>query len=117
MNQCVWVGASGIRYVYIIYQLPKKFMENQYGNYIYCRMVEDVWIPVYIGHGNLGMMVGDKHHQIRSIRDKGATHVHIRYNEREKDRFREEIDLLGHYPQVYVPTGCNMRAGSDISED
>jgi len=115
MNQCVWVGASGTRYVYIMYQLPKKFTENQYGNYIYCKMVEDVWIPVYIGHGNFEMMVGNNHHHARCIQEKGATHVHIRYNEREQDRFREEIDLLGHYPQAYAPTGCNMQAGSTIS--
>jgi len=112
INQCVWVGASGNRYVYKVCQLPKNFMENQYGNYIYCKVVGDVWIPIYIGHGNLSTGVGNSHHQTRCIQGKGATHVHIRYNEREKDCLREEVDLLDHYPQAYIPTGCNMRTGA-----
>ena len=90
-------------------------MENQHGNYIYCKIIDGVWIPVYIGHGNLGQLVGNKHHQTRCIREKKVTHVHIRINEREKDQLREEVDLLDHYPQSYAPTGCNMRAGNNVT--
>lgn len=115
MNQCVWVGASGTRYVYMVYQLPKNFLDNQYGNYIYGKIVDDIWIPVYIGHGNLGQVVGKNHHHMRCIRGKGTTHVHVRYNEHENDCLREVVDLLDHYPQAYAPVGCNMRAGNDVT--
>jgi len=114
-NQCVWVGASGTRYVYMVYQLPKKFMDHQHGNYIYCKIVDNAWVPVYIGHGDLSHLVGENHHRIKCIQQRGGTHVHVRYNEHEKDRLREEVDLLGHYPQAYSPAGCNMKAGNSVT--
>ena len=114
MKQSVWVGASGSRYVYEVSLLPKKFTEYQHVNYIYCKLTDGEWVPVYIGHGILEEIGSNHHHQIRCIREKGATHIHIHFNENENDRLREEVDLLDNLPQAYAPAGCNMKAGSDL---
>jgi hypothetical protein len=111
---CVWVGASGVQYTYYIFALPPNFdpnfNPNQNGNYIYAKLVENYWQPIYIGQGDLRDRT-QNHHKAECIARRSATHVHARLNEREADRKREEADLLANYTQAYAPTGCNERAG------
>jgi hypothetical protein len=106
----IWVGASGVQYTYYIFGLLPNFDPNQNGNYIYCKKVNNLWSPIYIGQGDLRDRT-ENHHEVECIACKGATHVHAHRNEREADRKREEADLLANYPQAYAPTGCNEKAG------
>lgn len=48
-----WKGASGRQYAFFIYGLPYSFKTGQNGNYIYTKVVNNVWVPIYIGQGNL----------------------------------------------------------------
>ena len=108
---CTWTGASGTTYTYYVYKLPFTFSENQDGNYIYCKPVDNKWRPIYIGQGDLGDRVSDNHHKADCIKENGTTHVHGHLNAKEADRKAEESDLLESYPQAYEPKGCNKKEG------
>jgi hypothetical protein len=107
---CVWTGTSSTQYPYYIFAIPPNFNRNQNGNYIYAKVVNNAWSPIYIGQGDLRDRT-QNHHQAECIARKGSTHVHAHLNEREAGRKREETDLLANYPQAYAPTGCNERVG------
>lgn len=98
-------------YTYYVHDLPASFNPNQPGNYIYTKLVNGYWVPIYIGQGDLGVRVSDSHHKAACIRSKGATHVHVHLNSSEQSRLAEERDLLGRFTQAYVPTGCNDTIG------
>jgi len=107
-----WTGASGTKYTYWVYTLPTGLSSGQDGNYIYTKIVSNVWVPIYIGQGDLGDRTDiDKHHQSRCLKNKGATHVHAHKNAREADRKAEESDLLAAHAEAYQPTGCNEQTG------
>ena len=109
---CKWNGKSGTLYTYHIHPLPVTFEAGQDGNYIYSKKNDEgKWVPIYIGQGDLASRVSDDHHQAACIERRGATHVHVRRNERENDRTDEEADLLARYTNAYKPTGCNEREG------
>lgn len=108
---CIWTGASGKEYIYLVYRLPVNFNPNQPGNYIYTRVdADNQWVPIYIGQGDLRDRA-TSHHQADCIRRKGATHFHCHNNAVEQNRLAEESDLLANHPQAYQPTGCNERRG------
>lgn len=107
-----WTGASGKQYSYWVYELPASLNSGQDGNYIYTRIENNTWTPIYVGEGDLSERTNiDGHHQSQCLRNKGATHVHAHLNSSERDRLAEEDDLLANYPQAYQPTGCNERPG------
>lgn len=109
---CVWVGASGRQYTYYVRQLPFNFNPNQEGNYIYSKINgQGLWVPIYIGEGDLADRVGPNHHQAACIKSKGATHVHAHINQSAHDRKAEESDLLARYTNAYKPSGCNEKIG------
>ena len=111
-QQVQWAGASGTKYTYYVYALPSNLSEGQDGNYIYAKIENNSWKPIYVGEGDLGMRTKiDNHHQAACLKSKGATHVHAHKNGVEKDRLAEEQDLLANYPQAYKPTGCNEKTG------
>jgi hypothetical protein len=105
-----WSGASGKKYGYWNYQLPFSCDPGQNGNYIFTRIINNVWLPIYIGQGDINDRVNDETHYSCPI-EKGATHVHVHTNSIEKDRIAEEQDLLAGHPQAYEPTGCNEKPG------
>lgn len=106
----VWSGASRKQYTYWIHALPTNLSTGQDGNYIYTKLVNNVWIPIYIGQGDLRDRTNiDNHHQSRCLEIKGATHVHVHVNALEADRTAEETDLLAGHPSAYQPTGCNEK--------
>jgi hypothetical protein len=110
--QCIWTGKSGTGYTYFIHPLPVNFDANQDGNYIYTKQnSQGLWVPIYIGQGDLRDRVSDNHHQAACIKKKGATHVHGRLNPKEKERIAEESDLLANYTNAYTPNGCNEKEG------
>jgi hypothetical protein len=94
---CVWIGKSGTRYTYFVYQRHPSINEGQDGNYIYARKNESgLWVPVYIGQGDLSKRATTDHHRLRCIDSKGATHVHLHLNALKEDRVFEERDPEGH---------------------
>lgn len=107
-----WKGRSGTTYTYWVYAIPAALNRGQDGNYIYAKVVDRSWQPIYIGQGDLGDRTDiDNHHRSRCLRSKGATHVHAHKNGLEADRRAEEQYLLAAYPQAYEPGGCNERTG------
>jgi hypothetical protein len=109
-NYCEWKGASGRAYGYWFYEIPHEFQTVD-GNYILCKLVNNQWVPIYFGQGNLGERVGESHHKWDCAMKKGATHVLVHTNQNEAARLAEEKDLLAIYTQAYAPTGCNEREG------
>lgn len=105
-----WTGASGKKYGYWSKKLPFSCAPNQDGNYIFCMVTNNAWVPVYIGQGDIHNRVNDETHY-KCATGKGATHVHVHTNKVEKDRLAEEQDLLAGHPQAYAPTGCNNKTG------
>ena len=111
-QQSQWTGASGKKYTYYVYSLPANLNEGQDGNYIYTKIENNSWKPIYIGEGDLGVRTNvDNHHQAICLKNKGTTHVHAHKNAVERERLAEEQDLLANYPQAYKPTGCNEKVG------
>ena len=105
-----WIGVSGNKYKYWIYGLPANLASGEKGNYIYTKVENRKWQPLYIGEGDLGDRTDiENHHQSACLKRKGATHVHAHTNATEANRLAEEDDLLKNYPQVYQPTGCNEK--------
>lgn len=111
VQSCDWPGASGKTYKYFVYPRHPSIKVGQDGNYIYAKIVNDEWVPVYIGQGDLSVRCTSNHHQAEAIDAKRATHVHMHKNAREADRLSEERDLLEAFPQAYAPTGCNVKKG------
>ena len=86
--------------------------KGEQGNYIYAKVSQGRWLPIYIGQGDLGERTNiDNHHQSICLKAKGATHVHAHVNQREAARMVEEADLLASHLQAYQPTGCNEKTG------
>jgi hypothetical protein len=109
---CDWIGGSRKNYTYYIWPRHPVLDENQMGNYIYAKTNEKgLWVPIYIGQGDLALRATKDHHRIECIDKKGATHVHLHLNAQEKDRLAEERDLLANYTNAYAPNGCNVRIG------
>jgi hypothetical protein len=111
-NTCIWTGVSGAQYTYFVHELPTApFDPNQAGNYVFAKLANNFYSPIYIGEGDLHDRISADHHQAQCITEKGATHVHEHLNPLEANRKSEESDLLAAYPQTYVPTGCNIKTG------
>ncbi len=105
-----WPGASGKKYGYWVKSLPYSCNPNQDGNYIFAKVVDKTWVPVYIGQGDIDTRVNDDVHNPCAV-GKGATHVHVHTNAVEADRLAEEQDLLAAHPEAYKPKGCNDKKG------
>jgi hypothetical protein len=111
-NEIIWNGASGTGYRYAVYpRHPQGIPAKTLGNYIYTKVVNNVWVPIYVGQGDLSERVTKNHHRITCIDSKGATHVHMHLNPKEADRLAEERDLLAGHSDAYTPKGCNVKEG------
>ena len=118
---CEWIGVDGQRYKYSVHNLSAKFNSGKYGNYIFTKKTKGGdWIPIYIGQGNLGVLVGKASTQLKCIKDMGATHVHVHENDSEWLRTTEEYDLLESYVKAFKPFGCiyeRMEKGGEEKEE
>jgi len=118
MEICEWIGVAGQRYTYSIYDLPANFAHGEFGNYIFAKKSSDgQWIPIFIGQGELGVQVGEDHPQLKCIKEKGATHVHVHVNDSEWVRVSEEQDLLESHLNVYEPYACNHKEEEGEEEE
>jgi hypothetical protein len=106
-----WIGASGKEYNYTAHPLSIAFKGEVKGNYIFARHLEEGWLPIYIGEGDLSRRPTEDGDKMDCIKRKGATHIHIHLNPLEEDRKDEEADLLRNYPESYAPRGCNKKEG------
>ncbi len=106
-ENCTWTGASGSTYLFYIYERPPD-VPSRPGNYIYARLTsENLWAPVYIGHGDLAVCGENDAALIACIDGKGATHLHLRLCPMEPERVAVLTDLLGAYKNTFPPDGCN----------
>jgi len=113
-----WIGVDGQRYKYSVHNLPTEFDSGDYGNYIFTKKTNDGhWIPIYIGQGDLGVLIGKTDPQLKCIKEMGATHVHVHRNNSEWVRTSEEHDLLESYLKVFKPFGCNYKGGREYKEE
>ena len=98
---CTWTGKSGTTYTYDVYLMPKTFGDAA-GNYIFAKVVNNKWHPIYIGESSdLGDRLNNwstDHHKADCIEEEGATYIHRRLNSGgEKARKAEEQDLIDNY--------------------
>lgn len=105
-----WKGASGGIYRYRVLPLPLRddFHAGREGNYIFARRnIAQLWVPIFIGSGDLGQCGGSLHPRWTGIEAHGATHLHVHLNEDELDRDAECDDILAWNGEAKFPTGCN----------
>ena len=98
MENCVWTGASGIKYTYGIYPLAD-FTNPIAANYIFAKKTSPVhWGAVYIGETSDLSARLDDHHKAHCIQLNGATHIHVRVNSAGVvARKKEEADLIASH--------------------
>lgn len=105
-----WKGGSGKKYEFTVYSVDTIFDRGQNGNYIFAKLVNNIWQAVYIGEGDLRERT-ETHKYNGCVLQKGATHIHARINSDEQSRKDEETDLLVEYLEAYEPSGCNVKIG------
>ncbi len=106
----LWKGGSGNMYEFTVYSVDTIFNPNQNGNYIFTKIVNDIWQAVYIGEGDLRDRT-EAHKYNGCVLQKGATHIHAHINNDEQLRKDEETDLLVENIEAYKPSGCNVKIG------
>jgi hypothetical protein len=105
-----WLGASGTRYKYYVYELSHDLGSGQDGNYILAREITGGWEAVYVGQGDLEARKTAAMNE-GCVTQKGATHFHCHLNPDESARLAEESDVLAGNPEAYEPRGCNHKVG------
>lgn len=103
---CEWTGISGTSYTYHVHNISWRPGPNQNGNYIFAKVVNGVWQPVYIGQGNLQERY-DAAIKEGCVTTKGATNYHVHLESDQGARELEEADLIAGHPTCMEPTGCN----------
>ncbi len=108
-SRCKWIGTSGLCYTYTVIELPCSVHAGQTGNFVFARKDRDGrWVPVFIGHGDLGIACSPVNDQWDSIFSHHATHIHCHLNESQQAREQEQEDLLARYKNAFEPYGCNV---------
>ena len=102
----MWSGKFFRKYKYFVYQLPCSFGPEQFGNYIFAKVVNNQWKAVCIGEGDLHV-ASNLSSESTCAREKGATHFMAHTNLNEEKRLFEMNDLLSNYTDCYKPIGCN----------
>lgn len=99
-----WPGASGSRYTYWVYPIDTPFTPAP-GNYVFAKLVNGFWSPVYIGETADLSERFQYHHARPCINLNGATHIHAHRNfGGQQARLNEETDLRHNYT-----TSCNRQ--------
>ena len=104
-----WKGIQN-EYSFELSDINVTFASESEGNYIFAKLVGDMWEAVYIGEGILQERTQDKRHRTCAI-SKGATHIFWHSNSDEALRKAEEADLLAYNTEAYAPKGCNIKMG------
>ena len=95
-QEVTWKGAKG-EYKYWVHSLDKHWKDES-GNYIFAKVVDDKWHPIYIGETeSLKDRLGPQHHKWTCGQRNGMTHIHAHTTPSgEKVRKAEETDLLAN---------------------
>lgn len=105
----LWIGESEEKYHYYVFERHPD-VPSRMGIFIYSKKNhEDLWVPLYIGHGDLAVRAAKDPALMAKIEEKGATHVHLRLRSMESDREAEIADLLKRYKNAYEPDGVHVR--------
>ncbi len=105
-----WPGGSGKTYTFDLHPISVTVNPGYSGNYIFTKKEGNKWLAVYIGEGDLKGRT-TAHLSEGQIIKKGATHLCLRVNNNEKQRFDDETDLLAGNIEAYEPIGCNVKKG------
>lgn len=105
-----WPGASGKTYTYHVHDIYFDPDPKQDGNYIFAKVVNNAWQPIYVGEGDLKTRIAAAKSD-GCVTRKGATHIHEHLNGNAAARKQEESDILAKHPIAYAPTGCNVKPG------
>jgi hypothetical protein len=106
-DTCTWTGASGTTYLFYVYERPPA-VPSRGGNFIYAHMLTDkVWVPAYMGHGDLAICCENDAERLACIDGKGATHIHMRLAPMDAEQSAVTADLLDRYRNAHAPEGCN----------
>ena len=94
----LWRGYSGKTYEYVVYGLNTTWNDIP-GNYIFVRLVNGRWRPLYIGQtSSFQSRITTSHEKWPCAVEHGITHIHARTNDYgEEARLSEECDLINHY--------------------
>ncbi len=105
----LWTGESGANYKFYVYERHPD-VPARMGIFIYSKKNhEDLWVPIYIGHGDMSVRCTKDLELMARIDAKGATTVHLRLNSSEVVRQGEVADLLKRYQNAFEPEGCHVR--------
>ena len=105
----LWLGDSGAEYKFFVYERHPD-VPSRPGIFIYAKKNdEDLWVPIYVGHGDLSVRGTNDSELLARIDAKGATHVHLRLNSLEIARQGEVADILKRYQNAFEPDGCHVR--------
>jgi hypothetical protein len=88
-------GESGAKYPYYVYERDLR--------------VPKLWVPLFVGQGDLSLLVSADRDLAARIEAKGATHVHLRVNSEALDREGEVADILKRYQNAFEPERCNVK--------
>ncbi len=95
-----WPGLSGRQYTYYVYPVGTDF-ESVPGNYIFAKVTNGSWTPVYIGETSDLSLRFDNHHKMPCIKRNGATHIHVHRNDGGVTaRQAEESDLIRNFRPI-----------------
>ena len=96
-EQVTWYGSSGTGYSYTVYPLDQTWADVP-GNYIFAKVVDGKWFPIYIGEtGSLSDRLGPHHEKWTCGLREGMTHIHAHgSSESVAVRRAEESDLLAN---------------------
>ena len=98
-----WPGKSGQEYGYWISSIGSSYRDEP-GNYIFAKLVNGYWKPVYIGQTNSLANRLNNHPKEQCAIQNGATHIHAHTTPNEQSRKSEEIDLIENFDPV-----CNVQ--------
>jgi hypothetical protein len=92
-----WPGKSGKTYTYYVYPIGYN-LKSQPGNYIYAKLINNVWLPIYIGEtGDLNDR-HEGHEKSECVKKNGGTHIHAHLTSGARVvRLDEETDLRSNF--------------------
>lgn len=116
----VWMGYTGIRYVYRIQPFPVYMgdVRNILGNFIFARYEDGYgFVPVYVGCGNLRALFIRKPRLIRQIVDRGVTSIHVHSRLKKGCMRKEAIDIIERNSRNVCErtVDCRARNRSEVS--
>lgn len=98
-----WYGPSRAAYDFTVYPIGTTQWNAVPGIYIFTKVVNGEWLPIYIGRcASFKERICSSHHKWLDVYLFGATHVHALVVHDEPTREWIEADLLGGFN-----TPCN----------